>query len=139
MLELKIEDEFRLILNNKEQLIVFIFHNWSEPSHMAKKVIEEWEKESERQIYLLDASFIYLEKEDYLYQWLYEQEKGDWSKEGIMTINRYSPRSRVHAYGETIWISNQRVIGFEGVFGSFNSDELEERTKELFKENKNRK
>ncbi len=134
---IKNEDEFKLQIVDNHQLVVFIFHNWSGPSRTAKKVIEEWEKESERQIYLLDASSIYLEKEDYLFQWLYEQEKGDWSKEGIMTINRYSPRSRVHAYGETIWIRNQKVIGFEGVFGSFDSNELEARTKALFKETTN--
>lgn len=130
MHKLKTEQEFKLQLKAEKQLIVFIFHTWSGPSRMAKKIVEEWAKESGRRIYLLDA--FDLGGEDFLYHWLFEQEKGNWFEEGVMTINSYSPKSRVHAYGETMWIEHEKVIGFEGVFGTFDVDKLEERTRELF-------
>jgi len=122
--------EFISLIETIEKNIVFCFHDWSAYSVMAKKIVEDWESMSKREIKIIDASK--MNQNNYFPKWLINKEKRDWSKEGIMTINKYTPKSRIHGYGEICWIKNKEVVGFESIFNSFNPESLEIRTQELF-------
>ena len=121
---------FFKLIEIEEKCIVFCFHDWSAFSVVSKKIVEEWESKFDRKIKVIDASN--MNHKDYFPKWLIQKELDDWTKEGIMTINKFSPRKRLHGYGEICWILNEKVKGFECVFNAFNPEALEERTRKLF-------
>lgn len=92
--------------------------------------MEKWEKQYKREIILIDCSVI--GPESYYPDWLRKQENGDWAKEGIMTIKKFSPKNRLHGYGEICWILNKKVVGFETIYDNFDLETLEKRTNTLF-------
>lgn len=124
------ESEFYKLIETENKYIFFCFFNWSGYSVISKKIVENWETEFNREVMLIDCSN--LDFENYYQDWLNKKEKDDWSKEGIMTIRKFSPRNRLHGYGEICWILNNEVVGFEAIYKNFNSETLEKRTEFLF-------
>ncbi|MFT4759815.1 MAG: hypothetical protein ACI9XO_002566 [Paraglaciecola sp.] len=130
IIEIKDKNHFQTKLNSEECLILFIFYNWSGYSVMGRKVVESWQLSNNRKIHSIDASK--MDYKDYLYKWVANQETGNWSEDGVMTINRFSPKNRIHGYGEILWIKRGIILGFKCVFQSYNVEKLEQRTEEVF-------
>jgi len=124
------KNDFFNLIEIQDKIIIFCFHDWSTHSAIAKKIVEDWEFESKRDVYLIDASI--MDQDSYFIQWLINQEEDDWSKEKIMKVNKYSPQKRVHGYGEICWIVNKKIIGFESIYSALKPRDLEHRTKDLF-------
>lgn len=124
--------EFQGLITSPKKLIVFIFHGWSGYSVASKNIIDNWEARTKREIFLIDATT--LSYHDDFPSWIRAQEKDDWFESSVMKIKRYSPRNRIHGYGEIVWIEDKQVVGFECIFQSYDFETLEARTKELFRE-----
>lgn len=77
------KSEFQNVLDNSKKSIIFCFHGWSEYSMNSRKIVEEWETNSNRKIFIIDMTN--MGYENHFHEWLANKEKGDWSKEGIMT------------------------------------------------------
>ncbi|MFK7982950.1 MAG: hypothetical protein AB8G86_23425 [Saprospiraceae bacterium] len=78
--------EFLNLIETEEKSIIFCFHNWSGYSIIAKNIVEEWESNFKREVRIVDASK--MNEDSYFIKWLIQKEKGDWAKEGIMTIGK---------------------------------------------------
>lgn len=99
--------DFLKLIATEEQHIIFCYHGWSGYSIIAKKIVEDWESRFQRSVSFIDATK--MEHKNYLMEWLISKEKRDWSKQGIMTFNRFTPRNRIHGYGEICWVKNRLV------------------------------
>lgn len=100
MIKINDNHNFQNLLRNEEYLILFIFHNWSATSTLAKKVVEDWEILSMRKVHYIDASE--MTSDDYLYQWS--------SNQGI---------NKVHGNGEIFWIKQGEIVDFECISSAF--------------------
>lgn len=83
------ETDFIALIGAENQCIIFCFFNWSGYSVISKKIVENWERYYNREIILIDCSNF--DSGNYFPYWLSSQENGDWAKEGIMTVNKFTP------------------------------------------------
>lgn len=116
MIAIKNGMDFSKKLEEENKLIVFVFHNWSMYSIVAKNIIEDWKNAKNRNIYLIDASE--MNGESFIFKWLEDQ--------------RLARDQKIHGYGEIFWIQRTKVIEFESINQYYNFRILEEKTIELF-------